>query len=44
MGLASGQIKTGAPCRSERNAKYNQVSVALYGMAVMCAKLHSLLD
>ncbi|XWS37214.1 hypothetical protein CRYUN_Cryun19dG0024100 [Craigia yunnanensis] len=26
VGLASGQIKTGAPCRSERLAKYNQTS------------------
>lgn len=26
VGLATGQIKTGAPCRSERLAKYNQVS------------------
>ncbi len=25
MGLSTGQIKTGAPCRSERNAKYNQL-------------------
>jgi len=25
VGLATGQIKTGAPCRSERNAKYNQL-------------------
>ncbi|KAG4392494.1 hypothetical protein GLYMA_04G157000v4 [Glycine max] len=25
VGLASGQTKTGAPCRSERLAKYNQV-------------------
>ena len=25
VGLASGQIKTGAPCRSERLSKYNQV-------------------
>ncbi|XP_047974387.1 enolase 1, chloroplastic [Salvia hispanica] len=25
VGLASGQIKTGAPCRSERLAKYNQL-------------------
>ncbi|CAA2981110.1 LOS2 [Olea europaea subsp. europaea] len=25
VGLATGQIKTGAPCRSERLAKYNQV-------------------
>merc|ERR1711994_12480 len=24
-GLAAGQIKTGAPCRSERLAKYNQL-------------------
>ncbi|PAV76347.1 hypothetical protein WR25_21357 [Diploscapter pachys] len=24
VGLATGQIKTGAPCRSERTAKYNQ--------------------
>ena len=26
VGLATGQIKTGAPCRSERLAKYNQVN------------------
>ncbi|KAL1505288.1 hypothetical protein ABEB36_004883 [Hypothenemus hampei] len=25
VGLATGQIKTGAPCRSERCAKYNQI-------------------
>lgn len=25
VGLRTGQIKTGAPCRSERNAKYNQL-------------------
>jgi len=25
VGLGSGQIKTGAPCRSERVAKYNQL-------------------
>ena len=25
MGLATGQIKTGAPCRSERLSKYNQL-------------------
>ncbi len=25
VALACGQIKTGAPCRSERNAKYNQL-------------------
>jgi hypothetical protein len=27
--LGQGQIKTGAPCRSERLAKYNQVSILL---------------
>jgi enolase len=25
VGLSTGQIKTGAPCRSERNSKYNQL-------------------
>ncbi|GMF33377.1 unnamed protein product [Phytophthora lilii] len=25
VGLSAGQIKTGAPCRSERLAKYNQL-------------------
>merc|ERR1719464_1349459 len=25
VGLCAGQIKAGAPCRSERNAKYNQL-------------------
>jgi len=25
VGLATGQIKTGAPCRSERLCKYNQL-------------------
>merc|ERR1712048_1374582 len=25
VGLCTGQIKTGAPCRSERNCKYNQL-------------------
>jgi enolase len=25
VGLGCGQIKTGAPCRSERVAKYNQL-------------------
>jgi enolase len=25
VGLGTGQIKTGAPCRSERLAKYNQM-------------------
>lgn len=27
VGLATGQIKAGAPCRGERLAKYNQVSI-----------------
>jgi enolase len=25
VGLGTGQIKTGAPCRSERTAKYNRL-------------------
>ena len=25
VACGSGQIKTGAPCRSDRNAKYNQL-------------------
>jgi enolase len=25
VGLGTGEIKTGAPCRSERTAKYNQL-------------------
>ena len=25
VGLRTGQIKTGAPCRSDRTAKYNQL-------------------
>ena len=25
LGLGTGQIKTGAPCRGERTAKYNQL-------------------
>ena len=29
VGLRTGQIKTGAPCRSERLAKLNQVSQKL---------------
>lgn len=29
VGLCTGQIKTGAPCRSERLAKYNQVRPTL---------------
>lgn len=27
VGLSSGQIKAGAPCRGERLAKYNQVQI-----------------
>ena len=26
VALSTGQIKAGAPCRSERNAKYNQLN------------------
>ncbi|CAL5422221.1 unnamed protein product [Camellia sinensis] len=43
VGLATGQIKTGAPCRSERLAKYNQLlrieeelgSLAVYASACL---------
>jgi len=27
VGLGTGQIKTGAPCRSERMEKYNQILI-----------------
>lgn len=30
VGLSTGQIKTGAPCRSERLAKYNQVCLSIF--------------
>lgn len=30
VGLCTGQIKTGAPCRSERLAKYNQASRSVW--------------
>jgi len=30
VGLSTGQIKTGAPCRSERLAKYNQVCRSIF--------------
>lgn len=30
VGLATGQIKAGAPCRGERLAKYNQVSIKIF--------------
>jgi enolase len=39
VGLATGQIKTGAPCRSERLAKYNQllrIEEELGSSAVYC--------
>lgn len=30
VGLSTGQIKAGAPCRGERLAKYNQVNFYIY--------------
>ncbi|THG09761.1 hypothetical protein TEA_019726 [Camellia sinensis var. sinensis] len=33
VGLATGQIKTGAPCRSERLAKNNQVNILAFSCA-----------
>jgi len=41
VGLATGQIKTGAPCRSERLAKYNQmlrIEEELKGDAIYAGK------
>jgi len=41
VGLCTGQIKTGAPCRSDRNAKYNQlmrIEEELGGNAVYAGK------
>ena len=39
--MASGQIKTGAPCRSERLAKYNQ-SLAFTGQLWLCGfRMHA---
>jgi enolase len=32
VGRSTGQIKTGAPCRSERNAKYNRLLVIEEGL------------
>jgi enolase len=32
-----GQIKTGAPCRSDRNAKYNQLLRIAEELGVLCA-------
>ena len=40
VGLCTGQIKTGAPCRGERTAKYNQllrINEELGGAAVFPA-------
>lgn len=40
VGLATGQIKAGAPCRGERLAKYNQVHLIFlalhYNVYVFC--------
>lgn len=36
VGLNAGQIKTGAPCRSERNAKYNRL---LYIESLLAGKI-----
>lgn len=38
VGLSTGQIKTGAPCRSERLAKYNQVCQST--PSVTSARIH----
>jgi enolase len=41
VGLCTGQIKTGAPCRGERTAKYNQllrIEAQLGGKAVFAGK------
>ena len=41
VGLCTGQIKTGAPCRGERTAKYNQllrIDEELGGAAVFPGK------
>eukprot|EP00239_Pterosperma_sp_CCMP1384_P005515 CAMPEP_0197846928 /NCGR_PEP_ID=MMETSP1438-20131217/4722_1 /TAXON_ID=1461541 /ORGANISM="Pterosperma sp., Strain CCMP1384" /LENGTH=482 /DNA_ID=CAMNT_0043458719 /DNA_START=130 /DNA_END=1578 /DNA_ORIENTATION=+ len=43
VGLATGQIKTGAPCRSERLAKYNQllrIEEELGSDAVYAGEMH----
>jgi enolase len=49
VGLAAGQIKSGAPCRGERTAKYNQLlriaeelgdSVAFAGSTVLARSLN----
>ena len=36
VGLCTGQIKTGAPCRSERLSKYNQVRVRVLPLRWTC--------
>merc|ERR1712205_256297 len=36
VGLGTGQIKTGAPCRSERLAKYNQLIRIEEELGPMC--------
>ncbi len=42
--LFQGQIKTGAPCRSERLAKYNQVSLLpqtqISHYYLLCSQIH----
>jgi enolase len=41
VGLGTGQIKTGAPCRSDRLAKYNQllrIEEELKGKSVFAGK------
>merc|ERR1712167_293987 len=41
VGLCTGQIKTGAPCRGERTAKYNQllrIEEELNGSAIFIGK------
>lgn len=34
VGLATGQIKAGAPCRAERLSKYNQVHFLLFACTI----------
>lgn len=39
VGLSTGQIKAGAPCRGERLAKYNQVDFFIifpYSLSLLC--------
>lgn len=43
VGLATGQIKTGAPCRSERLAKYNQVGQGAISVELAGARSRSAL-